>query len=171
MKDNFKIPKSSLIQNFAVYIIICKPTKDNDEKKLLYVGKTGDNRIGCNPIISRIGNHFSFNKVHSQSRNKIQCIDNYEFEIFYDHFNEYKIDDNRDNIDEINEMERELNKRIQALINNNINFELLNKLKDKHYKTKKEIEKRLQFHTTDNKHLYNFNCIFIIFYAVGISCL
>ena len=38
-------------------------------KRHIYVGKTGDNRAGCNPVISRAGNHFSFNPLHSQMRN------------------------------------------------------------------------------------------------------
>jgi hypothetical protein len=56
-----------LKREYVVYVVI---EKDKNNIKL-YVGKTGDNREGCNPLISRCGNHFSYNKIHSQVRNKI----------------------------------------------------------------------------------------------------
>lgn len=37
-----------------MYVVIAKST----ENTKLYVGKTGDNNDGCNPLISRCGNHF-----------------------------------------------------------------------------------------------------------------
>ena len=57
MIDSFKIPSSSLKRNYTLYIILCKPIKEKlgDKPVLIYVGKTGDNRKGWNPIISRIG--------------------------------------------------------------------------------------------------------------------
>ncbi|MDH5716951.1 MAG: hypothetical protein OEZ22_04875 [Spirochaetia bacterium] len=52
MAHKFKINKESLKREYAVYVVIAH--SDSDIK--LYVGKTGDNREGCNPIISRCGN-------------------------------------------------------------------------------------------------------------------
>lgn len=65
----FEVPGFSTTQEWAVYIIVVKPLFSDE--KFFYVGKVGDNRDGCNPIISRIGNHFSHNKIHSQMRNKL----------------------------------------------------------------------------------------------------
>ncbi len=44
MIDSFKIPASSVQRNYALYIILCKPTTKRIDMKpiLLYVGKTGD---------------------------------------------------------------------------------------------------------------------------------
>ncbi len=53
----FSLHQESLKRKFAVYVVVAKL---NDDIKL-YVGKTGDNREGCNPLISRCGNHFSYN--------------------------------------------------------------------------------------------------------------
>ena len=55
-------------REYAVYVMVAQHRETGD--LYLYVGKTGDNKEGCNPVISRAGNHFSFNKVHSQMRNK-----------------------------------------------------------------------------------------------------
>jgi hypothetical protein len=57
----------------GVYVLLSIPRVLSDsKKKYLYVGKVGDNRKGRNPVISRIDNHFSFNRIHSQSRNKLK---------------------------------------------------------------------------------------------------
>ena len=55
MAYTFVVSKPALKRYFSVYIV--KATDRNTT--YLYIGKTGDNREGCNPIISRCGNHFS----------------------------------------------------------------------------------------------------------------
>ena len=99
-------PNTSIIN---ILLFSCKPPSpiilhayknnqkinENIENKTeyLYVGKLGDNRIGCNPVISRIGNHFSYNKIHSQFRNKAfenNCnLNNCNFRVFFKLFEEY----------------------------------------------------------------------------------
>ena len=79
----------------------------------LYVGKTGDNRAGCNPVISRAGNHFSYNVVHSQLRNKVPDPHLCDYEFFYVTFDTYDAE-NRQKVDVINEMERAANRELQS---------------------------------------------------------
>ena len=125
MAHKFTLNPESLKRQFAVYVVIAKGR--NDTK--LYVGKTGDNRAGCNPVISRCGNHFSYNKIHSQVRNKIPDHEHREYTYVFDHFDEYSDDttERRVAIDRINEMERWLNEAIQELVNGAANVELLNR--------------------------------------------
>ena len=82
-----------------------------DQAVFLYVGKTGDNRAGCNPVVSRAGNHFSFNKIHSQMRNKLPVPpEECDFDFFYAAFDPYvDAPESRERIDVVNEMERRLN--------------------------------------------------------------
>lgn len=103
------IPGEATRRAYAVYIIIAQHRGTG--KARLYVGKTGDNREGCNPVISRVGNHFSFNKIHSQMRNKLPLNpDDHDFKIFYVTFGDYvHPGESRRGIDVINEMERQLN--------------------------------------------------------------
>jgi hypothetical protein len=82
----------------------------------LYVGKTGDNFAGCNPVISRAGNHFSFNKIHSQMRNHLhpEAPAEFDFDYFYTTFDAYNQHSrSKGSVDVINEMERRLNRLIQ----------------------------------------------------------
>jgi len=67
--NRFTVPGHSTRREFAVYVVVAR--KPISDEFFIYVGKTGDNREGCNPVISRAGNHFSYNKIHSQVRNKI----------------------------------------------------------------------------------------------------
>ena len=99
------------LRNFAVYILIAKH-KENGYLEL-YVGKTGDNRTGCNPVISRIGNHFSYSNAHSQARNKIQNAENFDYEYFYLHEDAYSDDETKriESVNRINEFERILNRK------------------------------------------------------------
>ncbi|MDR2207208.1 MAG: hypothetical protein LBE36_13750 [Flavobacteriaceae bacterium] len=127
---DFEIPGHSTRQEWAVYVIVAK--KINSNKKILYVGKTGDNRIGCNPIISRIGNHFSHNTIHSQMRNNLDKLDDttdYNYKIFYATFGKYNINSHKSDKDKINECERQLNCYVQEQLKDVENVELLNPYK------------------------------------------
>jgi hypothetical protein len=124
MAFTFSLSKESLKRKFAVYVVVAKGEHDTK----LYVGKIGDNNDGCNPIISRCGNHFSYNKMHSQVRNKIDDHEGREYTYVFDHFDDYPSDValRRACIDKINEMERWLNERVQALVDGKSHLILLN---------------------------------------------
>jgi hypothetical protein len=62
MPHTFRLHPEALKRKFAVYVVVVKAVGHIE----LYVGKVGDNREGCNPLISRCGNHFSYTKIHSQ---------------------------------------------------------------------------------------------------------
>ncbi len=113
MAHTFDLNSQALKREFAVYVVVATDGDTFD----LYVGKTGDNREGCNPLISRCGNHFSYNKIHSQIRNKLDDHEAKEYTYIFDHFGAYT-DDNEERkrlIDMINEMERFLNQEIAKL--------------------------------------------------------
>ncbi|MEH6770045.1 hypothetical protein [Maribacter arcticus] len=111
---HFKISGHSTKRNWAVYIFVATPKNESD-KIILYVGKVGDNRAGCNPVISRVGNHFSYNKIHSQIRNAIPDTENYDYEYFYCHFDKYETEKElwESGREKTNELERELNRIVQ----------------------------------------------------------
>lgn len=90
-----------------MYVVVAKSNDHID----LYVGKVGDNREGCNPLISRCGNHFSYNEIHSQIRNKIIAHETRDYTYVFEHFDSYSEnpEERRVSIDRINEMERWLN--------------------------------------------------------------
>ena len=79
------------MRKFAVYVVVAKLDSDTH----LYVGKTGDNREGCNPMISRCGNHFSYNEIHSQVRNKIPNHEDRDYTYVFEHFVDYPKDDKK----------------------------------------------------------------------------
>lgn len=137
---NFEIPAHTTRREWAVYVIVAKP-KDNFKQSFLYVGKVGDNRDGCNPIISRIGNHFSHNKIHSQLRNKLENTTDYDYKIFYSPFGVYNSESQQSDKDRVNELERQLNKTIQNIILNKENTELLNPYKGSSVNKKKQFER------------------------------
>lgn len=112
MISHFRVPGEATRRDYAVYIMVA--TCRVDAKRALYVGKTGDNHDGCNPIISRAGNHLSFNKLHSQARNRFSDPENYDFDFFYTAFGAYVPKHiSRDGLNTINTMERELNTLVQ----------------------------------------------------------
>jgi hypothetical protein len=129
----FEIFGHSTRREWAVYIIVAN--NKSETKKILYVGKVGDNRDGCNPIISRIGNHFSFNEVHSQIRTKMKntkfsSTENNNYTVFYSTFGGYNKEKRLIDKDRINENERQLNYILQSKIANiPQKFELLNPYK------------------------------------------
>jgi hypothetical protein len=123
----FSIPGHATRRDFAIYIVVAK-RRDLCEIRL-YVGKTGDNRDGCNPVISRAGNHFSFNDIHSQVRNKLGAPPHeFDFEYFYVTFDAYDATDSdrRSKIDVVNEMERQANLLLQQQLPRNEHVQLLN---------------------------------------------
>lgn len=144
----FEINREALKREFAVYVVIAKKS----DSYQLYVGKTGDNREGCNPLISRCGNHFSYNKIHSQIRNKIKNHERCEYTYVFDHFGEYSRNDQnkRDKINEINELERWLNIEIQKLCKITMHCILVNPYMGKSYVNKNERVYRKSFHTARN---------------------
>jgi hypothetical protein len=106
---HFHIPGDATKREYAVYVMVA--TNRSTGRRKLYVGKTGDNRAGCNPVISRAGNHFSFNILHSQMRNWLKPDDpqDFDFDYFYTTFGCYVTPkESRDGINVINEMERQL---------------------------------------------------------------
>ena len=139
----------SLKRNFAVYVVIAKSLQDTK----LYVGKTGDNNDGCNPLISRCGNHFSYNKLHSQIRNHLEEHEDHDYIYVFDHFDNYEEDKaiKRASIDKINEMERWLNEAIQNAIEEIASVRLVNPYTGRGYLTKHEKAKRKEFRTPDNE--------------------
>jgi hypothetical protein len=150
MSDNiyqFAIPGFSTTREWSVYIIVAKNASSAD--KYLYVGKVGDNRDGCNPIISRIGNHLSLNKVHSQMRNKLTAKgyspSDFNYIICYATFGEYDQTKHNSDRDRINEMERRLNQVLQEklkLVAQQVSYELLNPLGGKYLPNKAERDRR-----------------------------
>lgn len=148
MAHKFKLNSASLLRRFAVYVVIAYGNKDTR----LYVGKTGDNREGCNPVISRCGNHFSYNKIHSQIRNKLEDHESREYTYVFDHFGEYHKDKvkRQSSIDEINEMERWLNQEINESIEKLNKCILVNPFAAKGFVSKKEQDKRNSFRTAEN---------------------
>ena len=127
MATKLKFPKEALLRYLSIYISIAEK-KDSIK---LYVGKTGDNRVGCNPIISRIGNHFSFNPIHSQIRNKIRNHDEWDFTFIFENIEKYDENskDKKSQIDSINEMERWANEKLLIIASSFKNCEFLNPLK------------------------------------------
>jgi hypothetical protein len=107
------IPGDATRRQYAVYLIVIQERAAR-RTAAVYVGKVGDNREGCNPVASRIGNHLSFNKVHSQTRNLVNATADYDYRVFFAFFGEY-VDPktSRAGISLVNEMERELNRRAQ----------------------------------------------------------
>ena len=148
MTFTFTLHKESLKRQFAVYVVVAR-SSDNTK---LYVGKTGDNNDGCNPLISRCGNHFSYNKMHSQIRNHLDDHEDRDYIYVFDHFDDYPEDDSarRACIDKINEMERWLNEEIQRAIEGKTTVQLLNPFTGRGYLPKVEEGKRKAFRTAKN---------------------
>jgi hypothetical protein len=149
----FSIEKESLKRKFAVYVVIAKADVD----VRLYVGKTGDNRDGCNPLISRCGNHFSYNEVHSQVRNKLDGHEERDYTYVFDHFDEYTADKalRQKRVACINEMERWLNEEIQAMCSEFDSVHLLNPYTGVSFVRQEERMKRRTFRTGENREKIN----------------
>lgn len=152
----FFIPAKATEQKWAVYIILAENIEHKTE--FIYVGKVGDNNIGCNPIISRIGNHFSHNKIHSQIRNKLkENTTNCNYRIFYKLYEKYEIESHLQNRNKINEIERHLNKSIQDLITRNeLNLEILNPYSGKNLSKAKREERKIILNDEEKEEIQNF---------------
>ena len=150
MAHKFTLNRESLKRQFAVYVVIARGEHDTR----LYVGKTGDNREGCNPVISRCGNHFSYNKIHSQIRNKLPDHEHREYTYVFDHFDEYSDDTShrRRAVERINEMERWLNEAIQDLIAEENGADLLNPYHGRGRVRAAEKAKRFAFRSMEAQH-------------------
>lgn len=131
MVGHFKVPGESTKRDLAVYVVVAN-NRDTFTRHL-YIGKTGDNREGCNPVISRAGNHFSFNKVHSQVRNKLVSqgpVDQFDYDYFYVSFGSYDPPTKRKALVAlVNEMERQTNLALQELVSKVQNVSVLNPYK------------------------------------------
>ncbi|MES2670370.1 MAG: hypothetical protein V4673_08160 [Pseudomonadota bacterium] len=136
-----QVNKDGLKRCFAVYVAIAKKQA---AETLLYVGKVGDNRAGCNPMISRCGNHFSYNDKHSQIRKKITDHEEREFTFVFDHFEAFDPDEivRKRSVDQINEIERQLNKSLQSTLQEESFGRLLNPFLDRVRVTPEERSRR-----------------------------
>lgn len=145
MAYKFTLNPESLKRKFSVYVVIASGEKD----VRLYVGKTGDNREGCNPLISRCGNHFSYNNIHSQVRNKIADHERRTYTYIFDHFDDYVEDEDtrRESVNRINEMERWLNEKIQKRLRGLDGCQLLNPYSGGGWTSEEEKQKRLSYRT------------------------
>lgn len=135
--SRFTVPGHATRREFAVYIVVAR--KQRSSEFHLYVGKTGDNRVGCNPVISRAGNHFSYNDIHSQVRNKLPMApDFYDFEYFYVTFESYdgSTIQRRTKVDVVNEMERATNQALRDKLSEKLRDCLLNGYEGNGYVTK-----------------------------------
>lgn len=147
MAHKFRLNPESLRRRFSVYVVVAR--LDGDIR--LYVGKTGDNREGCNPMISRCGNHFSYNKIHSQIRNKIPNHEEREYIYIFEHFDSYHSErpKRQEAIDRINEMERWLNQQVQTAVAGVRGCKLLNPYYGTASVSRSESEKRKSFRTAE----------------------
>lgn len=149
MAYTFEIVPHALKRRFSVYVVIAQGKRET----VLYVGKTGDNREGCNPLISRCGNHFSYNDVHSQIRNKIPAHESWKYTYVFDHFDKYcdDIAKRRTCIERVNEMERWLNRMIQETIRTCANVRLANRYEGRSWVRAEERSRRSSFRTRTAK--------------------
>jgi hypothetical protein len=150
MAYSFSVEPASLKRRFSVYVVVAT----NGKNSYVYVGKTGDNREGCNPVISRCGNHFSYNNIHSQIRNKISKHESRQYTYVFDHFDSYAPNDTKRRVcvDRINEMERWLNSMIADFIKGRSNIKLLNPHKGTARLSVSESRKRAAFRTNAAKN-------------------
>lgn len=145
----FEVPGHATRREFAVYVVLARKGDSNEFS--LYVGKTGDNRDGCNPVISRAGNHFSYNDIHSQVRNKLENHEEYDYQYFYVTFDPYDEDDaiRRSGVDVVNEMERAVNEGVKGVLNQQYQNRLLNPYGGAGYIKKEEKCKRAAIRTKE----------------------
>ena len=140
---HFHVPGKATCREYAVYLIVARHRKTRNIR--VYVGKTGDNREGCNPLISRAGNHLSYNPIHSQSRNHLGNTEEFDFDFYFTTFGPYVSPaKSRHGIDLVNEMERQLNVLSQKAFG-----EIVNPLKLSAYVPPAERNKRRKLVTPE----------------------
>jgi hypothetical protein len=147
---DFYIPGFSTQREWSVYIAVLIHVDPKIKEKKIYVGKVGDNSNGCNPIITRIGNHLSLYADHSQLRNKISDTTDYNYHVYFATFGLYT-GKNKDKLDKVNQLERELNVLIQSKIKNKLDYVMLNPFFGKYYIKPAEREKRRKLLTGNDK--------------------
>lgn len=146
MAHRLVVEGEALKRRFSVYVVVCRKSGE----MAVYVGKTGDNRAGCNPLISRCGNHFSYNQIHSQLRNKLLGHEDYQYVFIFNHFSDYSAQtETADNVNEINEMERWVNQELQARLPTSVRH--LNPFRDSGFKAQDEKSRRRSFRTPPNR--------------------
>lgn len=139
----FSVPGHTTRREFSIYVVVARHRERPEIK--LYVGKTGDNRDGCNPVISRAGNHFSHNTIHSQVRNKLGGpTHEFDYEYFYVTFDRYDVQDadRRAKIDVVNEMERRARALVGERVPDDPRVTLLNPYKGTGYVSAEQREAR-----------------------------
>ncbi|MGH2506350.1 MAG: hypothetical protein ACREU2_10445 [Steroidobacteraceae bacterium] len=147
MAHVFQLNSAALKRTFAAYVVIAR----GRGQAQLYVGKTGDNRQGCNPLISRCGNHFSYNPIHSQIRNKIEAHESCLYTYVFDHFDGYCAHEvrRRFRVEKINEIERWINTEIQKAVRDHAHIEIVNPFLGRVRVSDKERRRRKSFRTPD----------------------
>ena len=137
-------------REWAVYIVVAR--RLGACEFFLYAGKTGDNRDGCNPVISRAGNHFSYNQIHSQVRNKVPDTHLFDYEYFYVTFDAYVSEGRKSKVDVVNEMERAVNRELQRRLQPSFSDCLLNGYKGSGYVPRAESEARRTLMTPERSN-------------------
>ena len=139
---HLRVPGDAARRVFAVYVLVARHR--NRKTVSFYVGKTGDNRVGCNPMISRAGNHLSFNPLHAQARKRVRNPEQHDFDFFYTCFGPYVPPSrSRRGVDLVNEMERQLNRIAQGAFGKS----LMNPLKGTGHVPRPEREERSKLAT------------------------
>jgi hypothetical protein len=165
----FSIPGHATRRDVAIYIAVAN-RRERPEVKL-YVGKTGDNRDGCNPVISRAGNHFSFNDIHSQVRNQLGAPPHeFDFDYFYVSFDPYDVADanRRSKVDIINEMEWQANVLLQQTLPRDDRVVLMNPYKNARRLSAEDRESRARIASTDRIHVLRELVAAALQHAVGL---
>jgi hypothetical protein len=135
---HFHVPGEATRREYAVYVIVISSRVAQPSR--YYIGKTGDNRDGHNPVISRFGNHLSYNAIHSQTRTAVGNPESHDFDVFSISFDPYRSTKvSRDGVDLINEMERQLNGMAQEAFGKEA---VMNPLKGTRWLSKAEKTKR-----------------------------
>lgn len=137
---SFEFDGIAALQKWAIYVLIALPKKEIKSPTLIYGGKVGDNNDGCNPVISRLGNHLSENKIHSQLKNKstdFESIDNFSIRMYYLHLEDYSKENHKDRLNMINESERELIRQLRNKFKDE-QYIILNRFTGKSFTNKKK---------------------------------
>lgn len=146
----FTVPGFASQRQWCVYIVVATSSKTNI--KSAYVGKVGDNRDGCSPIITRIGNHLSHNKIVSTLRNKLVATTDFDYKIHFATFGEY-VESNKQDKDKINQLERHLNILVKERALNDKSIKLENEYKGTGYLSITEKEYRKTLVSEKDMHL------------------